>query len=51
MINAELLPAARVHTASIEVDDEGLCRKILRAIPNVEILETGAVNIGLWLVD
>ncbi|KAF9015885.1 hypothetical protein BDZ89DRAFT_1118335 [Hymenopellis radicata] len=53
LANAEFSPAYRVRTASIDVrdDDKGLRRKILSAIPNVEVLEIGAVDIGQWFDD
>ncbi|KAF8998208.1 hypothetical protein BDZ89DRAFT_1252620 [Hymenopellis radicata] len=45
---AEISHADRVHTARVNVGDETFGRKILSAIPNVEVLQAESVNIDQW---
>ncbi|KAF8996383.1 hypothetical protein BDZ89DRAFT_807931 [Hymenopellis radicata] len=49
--NAEIFHADRVHTARVDVDDETFSRKILSAIPNVEVLEAEQLDIDQWFID
>ncbi|KAF9002643.1 hypothetical protein BDZ89DRAFT_1050131 [Hymenopellis radicata] len=49
--NAEIFHADRVHTARVDVDDEMFGRKILSAIPNVEVLEAEQLDIDQWFID
>ncbi|KAF8907136.1 hypothetical protein CPB85DRAFT_1563239 [Mucidula mucida] len=51
MENADIPHADGVHTARVDVGDAAFGRRVLSAIPNVEVLETRAVNIDQWFID
>ncbi|KAF8875256.1 hypothetical protein CPB85DRAFT_549278 [Mucidula mucida] len=50
MENADIPHADGVHTARVDVGDAAFGRRVLSAIPNVEVL-TRAVNIDQWFID
>ncbi|KAF8871273.1 hypothetical protein CPB85DRAFT_1352764 [Mucidula mucida] len=51
MDDADIPHADGVHTARVDVDGDVFARKILSAMPNVEVLETRAVTIDRWFID
>ncbi|KAF8996378.1 hypothetical protein BDZ89DRAFT_807848 [Hymenopellis radicata] len=51
LMDNKISHADRVHTARVDVDDATFGRKILSAIPNVEVLEAGWVDISQWFID
>ncbi|KAF8880380.1 hypothetical protein CPB85DRAFT_1341147 [Mucidula mucida] len=51
MTEAKFPPADQVHTARIDVDDGVFRRKLLSAMPNVELLELESHRIDHWFVD
>ncbi len=51
MDDADIPHAGGVYTARVKVDDGVFRRKILSAIPNVEVLEVNSLDINQWFID